>query len=568
MARVVIDPVTRIEGHLRVEAEVAEGRVRDAWVSGTMFRGIEKILQGRDPRDAWLFAQRICNVCTMVHAMASVKAVEDAIGVEPPPAANILRNLITAFQYVHDHTVHFFHLHALDWVDVVSALEADPADAASLARSISDWPGNSPAAFEAVQGKLKALIASQRLGIFANGYWGHPEYRLPPEANLMAAAHYLQALDWQRDLIKAHAVLGGKNPLLQTFLVGGMALPVDADSPFALNAERLALLRSLAAKGKQFVEQVYVPDLLAVASFYTEWAGLGEATGNFMVCGDLPLDPGGDPSSFAFPPGVILGRDLGGVRPFEPDEITEEVSRSWYTYGAGDDTALHPRDGETNPRYSGPQPPYERLDTQAAYSWIKAPRYGGRPMEVGPLARVLVGYAAGVGRIRELVDMVLGELGVPVEALFSTLGRTAARGIETLYVAELIPTFLDQLEGVMEAGDARIHAGRGWDPSEWPAEARGVGFHEAPRGCLSHWIEIRDARIARYQCVVPTTWNASPRDGGGTPGPYEAALVGTPVADPERPVEILRTVHSFDPCVACAVHLVDVRSRTVGSVEA
>ena len=564
MTRVVIDPVTRIEGHLRVEAEVERGRVRNAWTSGTMFRGIEMILQGRDPRDAWLFAQRICNVCTTVHALASVRAVEDALGVTPPPLAVILRNLIAAFQQVQDHVVHFYHLHALDWVDVASAIEADPDDAAELAQGISDWPGNSPQAFEAVRKKLEALVASGMMGPYANGYWGHPAYRLPPEANLMGVAHYLEALDWQREVIKAHAVLGGKNPLLQTFLVGGTALPVDPDSPTALNTERLSLLRSLATTARDFVERVYVPDLLAVAGFYKDWAGLGEATGNFMTCGDLPLDPSGDPESYAFPGGLILGRDLGRIEPFEQEAVTEEVARAWYADGAG---PLHPFDEDTVPSYTGPEPPYEQLDVDSAYSWIKSPRYGGRPIEVGPLARVLIGYAGGVPRLRGLVDHVLATLDVPAEALFSTLGRTAARGIETLYMAELIETLLGQLEERMAAGDKKIHAGTMWDPAEWPSEARGAGFHEAPRGALGHWIVIRDGRIARYQCVVPTTWNASPRDAAGVRGPYEAALVGTPVVDPERPIEILRTIHSFDPCIACAVHVLDAAGQPVGSVE-
>ena len=562
MSRLVIDPITRTEGHLRIEAQVDGGRVRDAWTSGTMFRGIEMILQGRDPRDAWLFTQRICSVCTTVHALASVRTVEDAVGITPPPLAVILRNLIAGFQQIQDHVVHFYHLHALDWVDIASALEADPGDAAALAATTSDWPGNSPQAFAAVRKKLRTFVASGLLGPYANGYWGHPGFALPPEANLMAVAHYLEALDWQREVIKAHAVLGGKNPVLQTFLVGGTALPVDPDSSTALNAGRLALLRSLAAKAKDFVERVYIPDLLAIAPFYGAWTRLGERTGNFLTCGDLPLDPSGDPTSYAFPGGVILRRDLAQVHPFEQERVTEEVVRSWYE----DAEPLHPWDEDTRPRYAGPEPPYEELDVDERYSWIKSPRYEGRPMEVGPLARVLVAYASGVPRIRELVDLVLTGLGVPATALFSTLGRTAARGIETLYTAELLDTLLDQLQERMAAGDTKIHAGA-WDPAEWPAELRGAGFHEAPRGALGHWIVIRDGRIARYQCVVPTTWNASPRDARGVAGPYEAALVGTPIEDQERPLEILRTIHSFDPCIACAVHVLDARGLPAGVVE-
>ena len=567
MARLVIDPVTRIEGHLRIEAQVDGGRVSEAWASGTMFRGLETILKGRDPRDAWLFTQRICNVCTMVHAITSVQAVEDALDVKPPPLANIMRNLITAFQFVQDHVVHFYHLHALDWVDITSALEANPSDAADLGQSLSDWPGNSVDTLRAVKSKLKAFVASGMLGPYANGYWGHPQYALPPEANLLAVSHYLEALDWQREVIKAHAVLGGKNPVLQTFLVGGMALPVDPDSSAALNADRLSLLRALAAKGKEFVEKVYVPDLLAVASFYKDWAALGEGTGNFLAYGAIPLDPAGDPGSFAFPTGVILGRDLSQVHPFDQTKVTEEVARSWYEYEGGDSQPLHPWEGETSPRYTGPHPPYEELPVGDKYSWLKAPRYDGKPMEVGPLARVLVAYASGVKRVRELVDLVLKQLKVPPTALFSTLGRTAARGVETLYIAETIPALLDQLTAAMKAGDTKIHAGTRWDPAEWPAESRGVGLYEAPRGALGHWVVIKDGKIDRYQCVVPTTWNASPRDAEGAPGPYEAALTGTPLADPARPLEILRTIHSFDPCIACAVHVVDARGRPVGTVE-
>jgi len=568
VARLVVDPITRIEGHLRIEAQLSGGKISEAWASGTAFRGLEMILKGRDPRDAWLFTQRICSVCTMVHGLASVRSVENALGVTPPPLANIIRNILMAYQYVQDHTIHFYHLHALDWVDITSALNADPAATAGLAQSISDWPGNSAQRFKAVQDKLKAFVASGKLGPFANGYWGHPAYKLPPEANLMAVSHYLEALDWQREIIKAHAVLGGKNPVLQTFLVGGMAIPVDANSPSALNVEKLTLLTSLAAKAQEFVEKVYIPDLLAVASFYKDWAGIGGGDGNYMSCGDLALDPSGDPKSYAFPAGIILGRDLSKIVPFSQEKVAEYISRSWYRYGGGDAQGLHPWKGETDPVYSGPKPPYEELDVAAKYTWSKAPRYDGLPMEVGPLARMLVGYASGVKRIRELVDMTLGKLNVPATALFSTLGRTAARGIETLYAAELLPQLIGQLTEAIKSGDTKIHAGeKAWDPEQWPKQAQGVGLHEAPRGTLGHWVVIKDTKIANYQAVVPTTWNASPRDAAGKPGPYEAALVGTPIADPDRPVEILRTIHSFDPCIACAVHVMDASGRRVVNVE-
>jgi len=571
MARVVVDPVTRIEGHLRIEAEVDGGAVRDAWSSSTMFRGIEIILKGRDPRDAWAFTQRICGVCTTVHAIASIRAVENAIGAAPPPNARLLRNLIIAAQAVQDHVIHFYHLHALDWVDIVSALSADPAKTASLAESISDWPLSSPKYFTGIRDRVKGFVDRGQLGPFANAYWGHPAYRLPPEANLMAVAHYLEALDWQREFIQMHAVLGGKNPHLQSFLVGGMATPVDPNSQAALNAGTIAELKRLVATARDFVRRVYLPDLLAVASFYKDWAGHGRGVGNYLAYGEYPDDDTATPALF-LPRGVIRARDLSRVEPFDPAKVTEYVAHSWYRYREGDATALHPFQGETAPEYTGPTPPYTRLgldaDTDRKYSWLKSPRYDGLPMEVGPLSRMLVAYASGHARVKELVGGALTQLDVGPEALFSTLGRVAARGIETLVLAEKIEDWVDGLAANMAAGDLRIHDNSKWDPGSWPAEAMGAGFHEAPRGALGHWVSIRDGVIENYQCVVPSTWNAGPRDAKGQRGPYEEALIGTPVADLQRPVEILRTVHSFDPCMACGVHVVDAQRREVARVRA
>jgi Ni,Fe-hydrogenase I large subunit len=562
MTHVVVDPVTRIEGHLRIEAEVDGGRVTDAWSSATMFRGVELILQGRDPRDAWAFTQRICGVCTTVHAIASIRAVENAIGAEPPPNARLLRNLIIAAQVVQDHVIHFYHLHALDWVDVVSALAADPAETSALAQSISDWPLSSTDYFTAVKERLKAFVDRGQLGPFANAYWGHPAYVLPPAANLMAVAHYLEALEWQREYIRIHAVLGGKNPHLQSFVVGGMATPVDPDKQASINTTTLQFMRDLVEKGREFVAKVYIPDLLAVASFYKDWASYGAGVGNYLVFGEYPEDDGAQPRLF-LPAGIILDRDLTRVVPFEPDKISEHIRHSWYTYEGGDDISLHPFQGETRPSYTGPKPPYERLDTAAKYSWLKAPRYDGRAMEVGPLSRMLVAYASGHARVKELVDSVLAQLGVGPAALFSTLGRVAARGVETLVMAEKMMDWLDELTANLSRHDLRIHDNAKWEPSSWPREATGVGFHEAPRGALSHWVHIKDGAIANYQIVVPSTWNAGPRDAAGQRGPYEEALVGTPVADPEQPIEILRTIHSFDPCIACGVHVLDKTGREV-----
>jgi [NiFe] hydrogenase large subunit/hydrogenase large subunit len=567
MTHVVVDPVTRIEGHLRIEAQVDDGAVRDAWSSSTMFRGIEIILTGRDPRDAWAFTQRICGVCTTVHAIASIRAVENAIGARPPTNARLLRNLVMASQMVHDHVIHFYHLHALDWVDIVAALDADPAETAALAQKISDWPKSSAAYFAGVKKRIAAFVERGQLGPFANAYWGHPAYRLPSAANLMAVAHYLEALDWQRDFARIHAVLGGKNPHLQSFLVGGMATPVDPDSQAAINVSSIAFMRKLIAEARDFVTRVYIPDLLAVASFYKDWAGHGRGVGNYMVYGEYPEDDGPDPTLY-LPSGVIRNRDLSNVEALDPAKITEFVTHSWYEYGDGDSRSLHPFEGETKPNYTGPAPPYDRLQTDGKYSWLKAPRYDGQPMEVGPLSRMLVAYVKGNPRVGELVNAVLSQLGVGPDALFSTLGRVAARGIETQVLVEKISDWLDELADNMGRGELAIHDNSRWDPSTWPSDCTGAGFHEAPRGALGHWVHIRNGEIANYQCIVPSTWNAGPRDASGQRGPYESALIGTPVADPDQPIEILRTVHSFDPCMACGVHVVDAKRRELVRVRA
>ena len=554
MARIVVDPITRIEGHLRIEAEVEGGMVKDAWSSSTMYRGIEKILKGRDPRDAWYWTQRFCGVCTTVHSIASIRAVENALKIKAPPNAELIRNIIIGIQNVQDHVIHFYHLHALDWVDITSALKADPAKTASLAASLSNWPNNSTTHFKAVQDRLKAFVSTGRLGPFANAYWGHPAYKLPPEANLMATAHYLEALEWQKEVIKIHAILGSKNPHPQTFLVGGMAIPIDPDSQNALNADKLITIKRLLVKAQEFVEQVYIPDLLAVAGFYKDWAAIGGGVGNYLSFGEFP-----DPitGNLWMPAGAIMNKDLAKVLPLDQGKITEYVDHSWYDYTVGAGKGLHPWDGETEADYTGPKPPYELLEVEKKYSWVKAPRYHETPMEVGPLARVLVAYASGQKEAKAAVDMVLGKLGVGPAALFSTLGRTGARGIDCLLIARQTPLWLDTLIANIGKGDYRIHNNEKWDPASWPAEAAGYGWHEAPRGALGHWIKIKDQKILNYQAVVPTTWNASPRDAKGQRGPYEAALVGTPLAKPDQPLEILRTVHSFDPCLACAVHVAD-----------
>jgi hydrogenase large subunit len=569
MQRVVVDPVTRIEGHLRIEATLdSSGVISDAMSSGTMWRGLELILQGRDPRDAWAFCERICGVCTTVHALASVRSIENALGIKIPKNAEIIRNIMFLSQYVHDHVVHFYHLHALDWVDVVSALKADPAATAALTQKIgSGWPVSSPGYFSDVQNTLKKFVESGQLGIFQNAYWGHPAYKLPPEANLMAVAHYLDALKWQKEIVKIHTVFGGKNPH-PNYLVGGMACAIDMQSDNAINMERLNLVRDQIQQAKQVVEGMYIPDLLAVASFYPEWTQIGGGLGNYMAYGDIPQTSIDDPSSFRFPQGVILNKDLFNVLPLDlkdSQQVQEHVAHSWYEYPNGE-KALHPWDGVTNPKYTGPQPPYENLDENGKYSWLKAPRWKGHAMEVGPLARVLVGYGSGKKEFREVVDATLGRLGLQPTALFSTLGRTAARGLETVLCVQWLADEYDRLIANIKAGDSAVADTRLWDPSTWPKEAKGFGFTEAPRGALCHWSKIKDGKIDSYQIVVPSTWNASPRDESGQEGAYESALKGTKMADPKQPVEILRTIHSFDPCLACASHVIGPDGETLAEI--
>jgi hydrogenase large subunit len=558
--RVVVDPITRIEGHLRIEAQMDGDKIGQAYSSGTMVRGIETILRGRDPRDAWAFAQRICGVCTLVHGIASVRSVENALNYQIPPNAQLIRNLMIAAQYVHDHVMHFYHLHALDWVDVVSALSADPKATSELAQSISSYPKSSPGYFADMKKKLKDFVDAGQLGIFAKAYWGHPAYKLPPEANLMAVAHYLEALSWQRDVARLHTIFGGKNPH-PNFVVGGVPCPIDLNSDSAINAKRLSQVQEIINTMRTFVEQVYVPDTLAIASFYKDWGLRGEGVGNFLTYGDFPEKGMDDPSSYLIPSGVILDRDISTIHEVDmnaADEIQEYVAHSWYDYSGGKNAGLHPYKGETTFNYTGPTPPYQHLDVEQSYSWLKSPRWKGKPMEVGPLARVLMLYASKHAQTQELVNMTLNKLDIPVRALFSTLGRTAARTLETAVIADNMQTWYNNLVANIKAGDTKTFNEVQWDPSTWPSEAQGVGFMEAPRGGLAHWIVIKDGKIDNYQAVVPSTWNAGPRDAGGQPGPYEAALQDNhQLYDPQQPVEILRTIHSFDPCIACAVHLTD-----------
>ena len=562
--RITVDPVTRIEGHLRIDCEVDGGKVTNAWSSGQMWRGIELILQGRDPRDAWVFTQRICGVCTTVHAIVSVRAVENALQLEIPLNAQYIRNMIVGAHCVHDHIVHFYHLSALDWVDVVSALSADPAATAKLASTLSDWPRNTVQELTAVQDRLKALVESGQLGIFANGYWGHPAMKLPPEVNLLAAAHYLQALEYQRTANQIVSILGSKTPHIQNLAVGGVANPINLNSQSTLTLERLFHIKSLIDEMGAFVEQVYLPDVAAVGAFYADWTGYGAGVTNYLSVPEMPLDTRG--TEFELPGGYIEGGDLATYQPISgfqdayfEDGVAESSKHAWYEGSA----SLHPYDGETVPEYT-------EFQDDGKYSWVKAPTFLGKRAQVGPLANVLCMAAAGHEPTKRYLDMVvstassLAGMEIPLTALHSTIGRHAARAIRCAVMYESLQNQWQLLMDNIGSGDYETFN----RPTFMKGEQLGFGFHEAPRGVLSHWVVIRDGKIANYQAVVPSTWNAGPRDEADELGPYEASLLDNPIADPEQPLEVLRTVHSFDPCLACAIHMVDDRKQEIVKVKA
>ena len=561
--RITIDPITRIEGHLRVDVEVDNNAVSNAWASCTMWRGIEKILRGRDPRDAWLFTQRFCGVCTTVHAMASVRAVEDALKLEVPSNAQYIRNLILIAHALHDHIVHFYQLSALDWVDVLQIPKADPAAASKLAESLSPWTRNSRNELKAAQDKVKAVASSGQLGIFANGYWGHPAMRLSPEVNLLAFSHYLQALEYQRKALQVVGILGSKTPHIQTLTVGGVTNAIDLDSQSALGMDRLETIRTLLADVIQFVQQVYVIDVCAVAAMYADWFKIGGGVRNYLAVPDLPLDSKGE--AYDLPGGYIMNGNIGGTRPFKTaadkefrDSVSEDVTHAYYQGGK----PLHPWKGETEPEFTG-------WNGEQKYSWVKAPRFNGQPMQVGPLAQVLVGYAQGHALTRKYADLAMGKVGaiagiqVTPDMLHSTLGRHAARAIRAAMLAELAQKHWQLLVDNIAKGDFAVHN----QPVFSEHEVVGVGTHEAPRGTLSHWVVVNNGKIKNYQAVVPSTWNASPRDNAGASGPYEASLLRTPIADAEKPLEVLRTIHSFDPCMACACHTFDPEGKRIAEVK-
>jgi hydrogenase large subunit len=557
--RITVDPITRIEGHLRIDVDVDGGKVKKAWSSGQMWRGVELILQGRDPRDAWTITQRICGVCTTVHAMASVRAVENALQLEIPLNAQYIRNLIILAHCVHDHIVHFYHLSALDWVDVVSALKADPDKTAALAESLSSWNRNGKHEMRAVKQRLAGFVNGGQLGIFTNGYWGHPAMKLPPEVNLLAVAHYLQALEVQRKANKIVSILGAKTPHIQNLAVGGVANPISTDSQSVLTVERLLAIKTWIDELADFVKNVYLIDVAAVGAFYADWTKYGAGVTNYLSVPDLPLDTKG--TQFALPGGYIDGGDVSKFKPitsFNDDfwgkGVEESVKHSWYDYG--EKKPLHPYKGETKPNYTD-------FQDAGKYSWLKSPTFYGKPAQVGPLAHVLCMFAAGHEPTKKYATLALDTVSalaktkVGIGALHSTIGRHAARAVRCAVMVDQLADQWGLLINNIAKGDTKTFN----QPVFPKGESMGVGFHEAPRGVLSHWVVIDNGKIKNYQCVVPSTWNACPKNEKDEMGPYEASLIDNPIADPEKPLEVLRTIHSFDPCIACAVHLTDTENE-------
>ncbi len=562
---IVVDPITRIEGHLRIEAVIDDNNtIVDAYSSSTMFRGIEEILKGRDPRDCGLLAMRICGVCTGTHYQRSIEAVEHAFNVTIPKNARIVRNLIQGSLYVHDHVVHFYHLHALDWVDITKALEADVQKTVDEAFKWAKVAGETPwvadaSKFAAVQERLKKFVKQGRLGPFAKGYWGNPHYKLTPEQNLLAVTHYLQALDLQRDAAKMMAIFGGKNPHPQSIVVGGVTCVQDIENP-----ARIALFKDLLVNFRRFIKGAYLPDVYMAGTMYADEAldGTGGGLKSYLVYGGFRLDDTGFyKSSLLFPSGVVLNGDLSKVVEFDPAKVAEDVTHSWYE----GDKPLHPFDGKTVPKYTGfgkKENGIAYLDTKGKYSWIKSPIYDDKRVEVGPLARMVVGFAKKDKRITEYVTKFLKNGNLPAKVLFSTVGRTAARAIETEIMADIMIEWTDELAKNVANGD--LSTWTEFDFDSVSKDAKGYGLEEAPRGALGHWVKIKNGKVENYQAVVPSTWNAAPRDYKNRMGAYEASLIGTKVAKPEEPLEILRTIHSFDPCIACAVHIVDTKGKSLG----
>ncbi len=620
MAHIVVDPITRIEGHLRLELEVEGNKVTDAISSGTAWRGLELIAKDRDPRDLWAYIQRICGVCTTAHALGCVRAVEDALGIKIPKNANYIRNIMAATLGVHDHLVHFYHLHALDWVSPIEALKADPAATANLQNTVlanyklpfkgpidydfSAYPKEFPKAtasyFQAIKDKVQGLVDGGQLGIFAANWWDHPDYQiLPPEVHLMAVAHYLNMLDKQREVVIPHVIFGGKNPHPH-YVVGGMPCAISMDEMNApVNSQRLAAVETSINLSLDLVTNFYQPDLLAIGHIYAQkGAGLdggGLAGKRVMSFGAFPDEPFTGASNgdwfdqILIHSNAVVENFAGGVMNAtitdissddlkDPEAITEGTAHSWYK----DNGNLHPWDGKTEAEYTGPKvgtkSHWEQLDEKGKYSWIKTPLWHGNMVEVGPLAKYIIIYTkVKQGKLQpnwaeqmmvDQVDAISKLLNVaPEKWLPSTLGRTVARGLDAQLNACMSKYFFDKLVKNIANGDTDTANVTKWDPTSWPTdELRGVGLYEAPRGALSHWIVIKDRKCSNYQAVVPTTWNSAPRDEQAGHSAFESTMIDTAVKIPEKPLEIVRAVRSFDPCLACATHLYDAKGKTISTV--
>lgn len=560
--RVIVDPITRIEGHLRIEVEVDENNViQKAYSSSTLWRGLETIVKNRDPRDVGFLIQRICGVCTFSHYRAGIEAVEDALGIVPPLNAKLTRSLMNMSLFMHDHVVHFYHLHGLDWVDVVSALDADVAKASKEAFNYAKYPiATGENELLKVKDRVKEFVARGQLGPFANAYWGHKTYRLTPEQNLILLSHYLKALEVQRELAKLMAMFGGKQPHPQSLTVGGVTCVMDL-----LDPSRMGEYLTLFKKGVEFIENAYEADVIMVAKVFKDEPSVTAPAGvmNFMAHQEMQLNQ----NEFLFDTGIIYNGDLSKVFGINEDLITEEATHAWYE----NNEPLHPYDGKTNPKYTG----FKDMDTigmngekvhskvideNGKYTWIKSPRYDGKAMEVGPLASILISYAKGNKKIVPLVDEFLEKTGLPKSALFTALGRTAARMLQAKAIAkyglEAFNTLIENLKV-----DQDTYTSYKIDKDK---EYKGRFIGDVPRGMLSHWIRIKNGVVENYQAVVPSTWNAGPVDSKGELGPYEASLVGLKVADLTQPLEIIRIIHSFDPCIACAVHVMDKKGNDLG----
>ena len=564
--RVVVDPITRIEGHLRVEVVLDENNViKDAYSSSTLFRGIEIILKGRDPRDAGFMTQRICGVCTYSHYRAGIAAVENALGIKPPLNAELVRTLLNMALFYHDHIVHFYQLHGLDWIDIISALKADPKKASDLAFKYVP-KGYEPIATGAdelaeVQKRVKAFAARGDLGPFKNGYWGHPTMRFTPEQNLIALSHYLKTLEMQRIAAQMMAIFGGKNPHPQSLTVGGVTCIMDLQDPARL-AEYMTKFKELA----DYTNRAYYADIVMAAEAYGKEPSVTQKNnlGNYITYKTMQTGA----NSWLFDAcGYIKDFDLGKFYEIDESKIEEDVTHSWYK----DTGFLQPYNGKTIPDYTGyvdgesingegKVVPTKVVNPEGKYSWIKSPRYDKTPMEVGPLACMAVNYAKGNEKVRKVVDEFLAQTGLPAEALFTTLGRTAARMLQTKTIADYgIEAFNNLVENLKV--DQSTVAPYVIDKNK---EYKGRYIGDVPRGMLSHWCRIKDGKIENWQAVVPSTWNAGPMDGNGKKGAYEANLIGMKLQDPTKPLEIIRNIHSYDPCIACAVHVMDVKGKKLG----